>query len=458
MPIPLPSLPEDNTTICLVIPNSPEWRQIYMGALQILAQWWYWEVENPEDSYDVIQRVMECAYLTGNNYEGCMELDCQDIIDCLNDPESDVLQTILDAVNSQNSNQLTSYSYHNKDLILGEGGNPTCDKDVLWGGIVNLVESANQNNIDALEILEVSTNQYEFLADVLTDILGVEVPVADAMLDWVVWLQQSILENYNAQITQEYLETIQCGLFCIAQETCELSPNDIYGYFANRVGSTFTFDSAIADVLTYLVTGSWSGTEIADVMFMSQFAFRALVGQWFNFVAFNSVDLDFRLGMNNPDNDWELLCNCDDEWEHEFDFTTGQHGWLPLTTPSRGSYVADTGFVSVHFSTNETGNYFYVDGLDSTTITRVYAHGTFTGDDTVSFRTARLITKDGSNPDVNTDYTPPNSPTILDWDNLELDTNKIGVYLYMTGFSPSPAPIWTCEGLTVFGTGDNPFI
>jgi hypothetical protein len=43
-------------------------------------------------------------------------------------------------------------------------------------------------------------------------------------------------------------------------------------------------------------------------MFLSQFVFRAQYGSWFADIAFNSIDLDMRLGFNAPDSNWALLC------------------------------------------------------------------------------------------------------------------------------------------------------
>lgn len=366
MPIPLPVLPEDNIEICLVIPNSPEWRRIYMGALQILAQWWYWDVENASESQDVIQRVMQCAYLTGIDYGACMELDCNDIIACLNNPESGVLDAILSAINSANFDNYRNNSQNQSALILGDGNNPTCDLDSHWGGIRQVIEQADTNNTDVLQIFEVDTNIGEFLAEVFLGVFGVEAPIVQSLVDWAIWLQDNILENYEAQITTAYLDELKCDLFCLTKDDCILTPEILTNYFYNRLVSVLNFQSAVGDTITFLTAGTWLGTEIADAMFLSQFAFRAQIGVWLGDTKFNKINLDFALGANTPDNDWEILCpECAviTTYYLECDFTLSDGGLIPdlvqaLWVSGVGWTEVDAGSVSrVYTIFNLDANY-----------------------------------------------------------------------------------------------------
>jgi hypothetical protein len=207
-----------------------------MGALLLLQQWWYYDTNNADGVEEIIQRVMDCHYQTSQNYEGCMELDCNDVANCIITSEA-VQNAIMSLVanNTQSNSRNSGQSQGN--YVLGAGANPTCDLDVLWGGIRYVVESANDNNIDALQIFESLTNINEWIAQVAGGIFGVELPIAQSMLDWALYIQDNVLEVYEAIITQEYLEELQCGLFCLTKDNCELTPQIIVDYFYGRLSS-----------------------------------------------------------------------------------------------------------------------------------------------------------------------------------------------------------------------------
>ena len=285
-----------------------------MGALNILTQWWYWDVSSPVDSEDVVQRMMSCIAITGTDYEGCMELDCNDVLACITNPETGIMQAIIDSVSLQTSEQYRENGQSQSGLILGSGVNPACDLDILWGGIRSVIDLANDNNIDVLQVLEVVTNPYEFVQEVILGIFGVELPVIQSIVDWVAWVQDNILENYEAEITTAYLNEVMCDLFCLTRDSCQLTPETLTNYFYTRLGSSLTIGSLLDETITFLIGGVWVGTQIADVFFLSQFAFRAQLGKWFRLIGFLSVDTDFRIGANTPDNDWAILCtDCPDE-------------------------------------------------------------------------------------------------------------------------------------------------
>lgn len=308
MSIPLPVLPPENMQICLTIPDSPEWRQIYMGSMQILAQWWYWQVSDAVDAADVIQRVMECAAITGGDYEGCTTMDCQDFINCLNDPASGTLQAIINSLTTAGYGGFRDGGQNQGGIDLGEFLNPTCDPDILFGSIINVVNGADTNNLDALQVFETVTNSNEFVAEVITGVFGLEAPIVQSLLDWGLFIQNNILENYEAQITTPYLQELYCDLFCLTKDNCELTPEILTNYFYGRLGSQLTFNSLINETLIFLTLGLWTGTEIADVMFLSQFAFRGQFGKWFSDIAFNSIATDFAIGALQPDSSHTILC------------------------------------------------------------------------------------------------------------------------------------------------------
>lgn len=389
--------------------------------------------------------------------QGCIDL-CQVIIDCIEDPQSGVSDAISNIVAGNTYIDSRNYGQSQSGKDLAGGNNPECDFDAWFGGIMELVDSANQNNVDALQILEVATNLNEWIGQVAGGIFGIEAPVAQSIADWALFIQQSILENYEAEITQEYLETLYCDLWCIATENCELTPEQITNYFFERLSSQLTFESLLNETLTFLFAGIWTGTEIADVMFLSQFAFRAQLGRWFDFIGFNSINLDLALGFNNPDSDWELLCDeCPRPWTVEYLDGSGD--------PALDGWVAN-------FGTYNSGNDWY-DGTTQTSSSKgvqleyevpigiefVLSAWTFRYSvATWSNRTQRVIVFD-ENDNVLVDDTVVVSGSNTGTVSLQNPITILGEYRLIAQASASIPPDSTCRitAIEINGDGDNPF-
>lgn len=330
----------DTEENCLIWLSQQE--KYLLGNVLQQMKWttrWTSELGTPQPDRDLITENM--AFKLSQEY--CVDI-CQLIIDCIEDETTGVADTIINLYNDSDS--VLDMAKNQRDLLLADGNNPTCDKDMWYGGIDNLVRSLHENNQDSLQILEVATNVFEWLANVAAGIFGIEAPVLQSMADWALFIQQSILENYEAQWTQQYRETITCDLWCIATENCEITPQQLVNYFFERLGSQLTFDSLLTESLEFLVLGVWVGTEIVDAMMLSQLVFRAQFGRWFADVAFNSIDLDIRLGFDNPSTDWQLLCTCPNCTLYDFsiDEQTFQGADLGGPYEPRAVYLLNTGW------------------------------------------------------------------------------------------------------------------
>ena len=347
MSIPLPALPEDNMQICLTLPNSPEWRQIYMGALQIMAQWWYWQVSSPIDAEDVIQRVMECSAITGSSYEGCMIIDCQEIIDCINStPELRQLISKLGTGYPVPLDQPPITSISDMSMI---SDNTACDNDRLFGAVTGLVDLMNDIAEDFLERLQDQANTVSRIAELIEVIPGVgEVVPAD-----LVTLAENFLEDlfnlYQSEYTVALRDQYRCDLFCLYKDDCNFSIEDAMDYFAEQ----------ITEGINIVDFGSFIGQYI-----LGEFTGPSLVASWnvliLGMLQFGSevlnIDADKMVLMvsamfNDPDSDWTILCTeCPEGWTREFDFTVDDQDWnailaTPNNTP-RADYITDTGWTA----------------------------------------------------------------------------------------------------------------
>lgn len=381
---------------------------------------------------------------------------CDAIIACINDADSGVADAMINITN--NSDNILNVAQGQENLPLAGGNNPTCDKDVWYGGIDNLVNSLHENNLDSLQILEVATNVTEWLVDVVAGVFGIKAPVAQSMAEWALFIQNSILENYEAQWTQQYRETITCDLLCIAMENCELTPQQIIDYFYGRLGSQLTFGSLITESLQFLVFGVWSGTEIVDAMILSQLVFRAQFGRWFEHIAFNSIDVDIALGFNDASNDWELICDpCGwlSNWYNGDGDVVGD-GW----TYTLGTY--DSGDDDANSTFNGTSSHLaYIEYIFTaeTTITRIEFDGRLVKNSTLN-RVQMIRRIDVDNTVTNLATTTPTGTGIknytLEFTGSELFEvgDKIEVWASVSSSLNS-----TCEikRLLVEGDGSNPF-
>lgn len=306
--------------------------------------------------------------------DNCMDI-CELIIDCIEDENSGVSTAISNVINNWNYDTGRNAGQSQNGFLLGDGADAGCSKDVWYGGVVNLINALDENNVDALQILEVSTNINEWIASVATGIAGLEVPLLQSMLDWGLFIQDNIAENYDAQWTQEYRETISCEIFCLATEACELTPQMLVDYFYNRLTSQLSFQSLLNETLEFLVLGVWSGTEIVDFMMLSQLAFRAQLGRWFGFIAFNDIDFDIRVGMLHPDPAWSLLCDECIQWCFKWIPRYGeQQGWIFLTGRQIGNRLWSSAGVISPIELSAETSFAPISTADSITLGIVIAH------------------------------------------------------------------------------------
>lgn len=271
---------------------------------------------------------------------------CDSIIACINDPESGVSDAIYDLLGGGSYQPSRDYGQSQNDLDLSSSLNPTCDKDILFGQVVQLVDYLDQLNTDFFEILEVASNTTEFLAEVVGDITFIDESSLDAAISWIAFIQDSIAENYAAQVTQSYKDDLACEIFCLAQTACEVTPRLLYDLFKDRLSSSISLEGVIWDTLDFLAGGSWSGSQIADFMFYGQLALRSQLGKYFEKFAYQDIETRLSIYSNDPNPDWELLCDTCCEDSEDFDFLTDAYEtvWFPRNTIANVIWVNGVGW------------------------------------------------------------------------------------------------------------------
>ena len=358
MPLPLPVLPEDNTEICLTIPNSPQWRQIYMGALQIMAQWWYWQVENPVDAQDVVQRVMECAAITGGNYEECMELDCNDVLDCIETNE-DIQRAIANYAMTSN---IDSSATENASNLAGQlVNNPDgCDDDIIYGMTLQLVEFSDRLIKDFFEQVKASQSASNNVGYIIKLIPVVETLPIDELFELTTKLTEEMEAAYLSASTTLLKTEIACELFCIARENdCTLTLELVRDYFVEKANKTFSYDSFLTFTADF-ISGVFVGNAVYYAMNILFFQIFVFGGSWIEYLWRDYLRV-INAMYNDPNSDWELECD-DCGWVHTFDFLVSDGGWsaVNLGYGDFGAWENGVGWVSSDVQTNAS---FYGRGI-----------------------------------------------------------------------------------------------
>lgn len=280
---------------------------------------------------------------------------CDEMLWCIEN-NGQIANAILSLTRDYLDSREFAQSFNDTDLA--ESSNPTCDYDILWGQCLQLVQYLDQINRDVLEVIEVAFNGYESAAEILGDITGIDESSLDAVFTWIVRIQDNIAENYDAQITQAYIESVACEIFCKAKlNNCRIEPDTLWTVFADRLSATVTIESLLVNSLNYLVQGQWVGTEIADFMFFSQLAFRSQLGKYLTIIGYQDLNQRLIIYGNDPSSDWTVICDCSQTLTINYDgLIAGTKTW------TQGGITIeifdDTFFTSVDF----TGQVIDTDG------------------------------------------------------------------------------------------------
>lgn len=312
------------------------------------------------DFYNDVLQLLDQAIQFPNSFGGapCVDI-CQLILECLQTNPA-----VQDAVFNIAAGNTQSLARDNgqlwNDLVLASGFNDSCNLDVLWAQCFGIIDTFSTLNNEFFALWEVQTNELDFMAEVIGGITGIDETSVDAFLSWLQQMQDNIAENYVAQDTLAYRQEVACQIFCAAIEAdCAITATLIFNVFKERIGSSISITGLLTDLLLYLAGGEWSGSQIADFMYMSQAGFRSLLGNWLDKVAWNDIDLLTRLYKNDANNDWEVLCEeCPQEWSWNSDFPTEQNIWIPQTNAfgNMATWAASTGWSSVDIQ-NGASNY-----------------------------------------------------------------------------------------------------
>lgn len=298
---------------------------VVMGLLKVGMFRYTWS--GTDEQLDAVTERMKRMYLEYQEQaESCMT--CEEIEDCIETSEAvqnALEQWFVDNVNNPamqtalaNSFNPTvsggrvpdSYAQQNAYAI-----NNTCNDDQAWGNIrTGLIDRSFQRVLDVLQDIELTTDNQEMLAQALnaTPILGSVFDVIP-ITDWFLWFDNVRNWMYDAFVSGDDLEmrdSIACDLFCIWQENCSLSVEQIRDYYWQKTVELVPGWSGAFEGLATLIGALASSTEafgdaVVYALVGSQYGFQSFINDWFG-IHIDSVMTDLTVG--GASDDWMTLC------------------------------------------------------------------------------------------------------------------------------------------------------
>lgn len=443
-----------------------------IGALAAMVTYLGWKTRylNAPDQDDLD------AFKAETEYDLTHELEiCALVIACINDDvdvrqalanwfadaaqnNTTVINALAQAFNPDVPGGTVPPNIAAGDLMLH---NSTCDNDTAWGNIrTGIIDRGMQRIQDVLEKIELTTDNQEMLADTIDiiPVLGVGLRAAGvgALIGWFDNVRAFLKDAFEAGDTVDKRDAMACDLFCIWQENCSLSFDQIRQYFwQNTIDNFPSYENAFTDIVALVIAlgdpTELTGEFVVDCLLGAEYGFISFINDWFG-VRLTAVQGDALIG--DPSDDWMALCpDCPTFWSYEVDLlTSGDWGDAAIV---HGTFVPGVGIVGSleGDGTNLMQLHFSVSDWLGSTLTRVKLWANATAASSGSFR--GMIYVEGGTPifhdlggDESGDYTltddaPPSTPE--------------DIYLHLSNL-PVSYGINTLTKYRLEGTGVSPFL
>lgn len=180
--------------------------------------------------------------------------------------------------------------------------------DEVWGACRHLVRYLEEKVLDVVAHIRIAANSSDAVANIWSaiPILGQLIPV-DELLKLVKDAELIGTDLILAQITPEIKNEMACNLFCkVMENDGSLTEDIMFAWYADHVVVNILGADNIFDLLESILDPARNlGSQ--TIILLSWLLGYQTSKNW------------YWLGLNNPDADWELLCDCDAvKWTVEF--------------------------------------------------------------------------------------------------------------------------------------------
>lgn len=340
------------------IPDHDDFMPVLASLMSIATRWFNYQ-RDPTKKGTELAKMWQNAYRE-TDWEVCMS--CEDVADCIdNDPDTIQAVTNINQT-SQGGQTPLSTSNQGANVLNGLDG---CAYDNLYGAMRGLVQWLNANNEDFLDRIAAAATPAERAESLSSDIPGFTGGALGAALSTAVsFLSSALVNGYDANYSQPYADALACELFCLAQDTCSLSVDQLYVVLAARVGYVDTTEE-FYNMILFGISGAWTGVQFADVMMLFQVGSFKFMGGFAGYVGINPLSNALAMGWDDPSDDWMLLCDCPDSWTYILD-SASMPVWAEVPDPTIGSGVPGPGTIAGTVLTQTTT---LLAGIDVTGIT-----------------------------------------------------------------------------------------
>jgi len=358
IPVP-PVIPEGSKAFILCVPDDPFFYGVVMGAIKTMTFRYYWQ--GTTEQIDAVTERMTTMYYDYQEQVGCMI--CEMVAECFETGNEALIEALANAIRT---NPLLQAAI--ADALTQQGGGVPgkpispgqatgnllpdnvrteegeCIEDNLWGAMLYVVQSGNRVIEDFFQVLEAASNTLESM-----EIVAKAIPAAGDYISsaagFADQMQENIAENYTAAYTEAYEQSLACDLFCAARLGCELSIDTMIALVNDRLTAPLDIGD-MGEIMAGIASGTWVGDEIADVAFLVYFSALKFGQQFGDQIGIRPLPVIMSLGADQLASDnWEVLCECADEWEHiiMFNGTSMPDGWtVPFGTFVSGSGIQTT--------------------------------------------------------------------------------------------------------------------
>lgn len=165
----------------------------------------------------------------------------------------DLVAACIDSPNVQSAilNLISENGFANSNAVVkplplpeSETGNNllpsgyTCDTSHLCGMARSIVNSANDNTTELLQALEEGTDPLELVAIFVDNFEGVS--WFGGAIEFGSWLQDELIENYDAAWSPAVENILTCALYCKIEPDCSVSLDLILSAYAEFISETIT--------------------------------------------------------------------------------------------------------------------------------------------------------------------------------------------------------------------------
>lgn len=220
----------------------------------------------------------------------------------------------------------------------------TSELDCVWGGVKSVVDYVFTVFNNALDVMEAAADAADAAGDFITGTPGFSyLPPAQAFEGFSVGFGITVAVCRLAD-TPEVRDILACDLFCKIRAG----------------GDPYNLSDAIienwVDAINSLSLEFPPQTYSPGLGFLVA-VINLMIGRRYLYQR-------YALGLNNCDNDWEILCtDCPtDEWTAEIDFTVTQGGWTtyglgPFTPSTGGVWTSGVGWEDTLVQDNSPGSH-----------------------------------------------------------------------------------------------------